>query len=462
MHTALVANTFFESVQEYLVGHPLRGPAKTDWLQEDHSFVSNLYSDDLPVPSVTRSFDDTLAAVAVWATDRGERLHRVLGRTNPRQMSEPLLDLHFARNVAAHYREEYRTFAADIPEFTLWANRTQTALDRVMALASPSDVLDAVYVTSNYRLTAAGPTTRLADEGWWSSEIEPQQDVELLIATHLTTADATRTLPAGDRRGGFGQVDADQVLAARLPPREFTVIRVPMHKINPDVEVVTQVEQGCVNSPARRSVARLRGAEREPAVRRRSGRPGPDAADLRYPPELPRRGGQVPAVEAALGHPAAVVVTCRTSSVDQLLIPDGTPIVQLAEFDEAQIGQWVDAWNRANPQRPMALETALAQQDLTRNPFLLSMLAEHVTGEATRQLSGPLSTLELYQQFRTYRGASSQVSAIAALGMFNRCRQTITEDELRADLTALGDHRLDARHRLSAILSGGLRRSPSS
>ena len=167
-------------------------------------------------------------------------------------------------------------------------------------------------------------------------------------------------------------------------------------------------------------------------------------------------------VEAALGHPAAVVVTCRTSSVDQLLIPDGTPIVQLAEFDEAQIGQWVDAWNRANPERPMALETALAQQDLTRNPFLLSMLAEHVTGEATRQLSGPLSTLELYQQFRTYRGASSQVSAIAALGMFNRCRQTITEDELRADLTALGDHRLDATGPALRDLSGGLRRSPSS
>lgn len=446
VHTVLVAKTFFESVQQYLtIRSVLRVPSASDWYQEDHSFVSYLYSDDLPVPSITRSFDDTVAAVAVWATDRGERIHRALGRSNPREVSEPLLDLGFARNAAAMYREDYWTSAADIPEFALWTDRTWPALERVMALASTRHVLDGVYVTSNYRLAGAGPATRPADEGWWSSEIEPQQDVELLIATHLTTADAPRTPLLVTGRDGAGKSTLADGLAALLPPDEFTVIRVPLRHIHRDMEVVTQVEHGL------RELTQAQ-VEWHDFTRQNADRQCVVVLDgldqmllstgtrLSYLEEVAR----FQQTGAGLGHPVAVVVTCRTSFLDQLLIPDGTPIVQLAEFDGAQIGQWVDAWNRANPERPMALETALDHLDLARNPFMLSMLAEHVTDEATRQPSGPLSMLELYQLLRTNRGVSPHVLATAALGMFNRGRQTITEDELRADLTALGDHRLDA------------------
>lgn len=402
VHTVLVVASFFEVVREALGEVRDQG----DWQHEDHEFVLRLYSDDVPAPSVVR-FADTVADVARWAADRGERVHRALGA-----VGEMLLESAFVHTVVTRYQAGYRALAADVPEFRMWANPES-------AVASPSAGDDG-YVPPRCRTTRASQVTKLADERWWASlDVRPCDVIQLLVS-HLTTAEAGRwpMLVAG--APGSGKSVLAKALAARLPGDEFVVLHVPLRQADPDAPLVEQIDHG-----DRGLVVVLDGLE--------------DLPSGNHLDEIVRYQQR----ETAQGRLVAVVVTCRTSFLDQVLVPYGTPVVQLAELSDAQVAQWVEAWNRANTapwRRPMTVDAALAHPELARNPWLLSVLTLQLTDPALPRPSGPLSPTELLQRAATVPEHS--MPAIAALGMFNRGGRPISEEELRADLTALGHHEL--------------------
>jgi hypothetical protein len=121
VHTVLVATAFFETVREVLT-NDLGVADESDWQQEDHSFVSYLYSDEVPTPSITRFFADNVNTVGRWAADRGERVHRILHRMSPRSGSKLLLDPAFVRRAVSRYETDFLALAVDVPEFATWAD----------------------------------------------------------------------------------------------------------------------------------------------------------------------------------------------------------------------------------------------------------------------------------------------------------------------------------------------------
>jgi hypothetical protein len=226
VHTATVALTFFDHVSKLLADVPsLEPPSVHMWHQEDHSFVSYLYSDDLPMPFAARTFEAHLKDVTRWAADRGERVRRALPQTEPVTTADALLSFQFAEAVTTRYVANFSALAHVVPEFVVWAdladadvaerarrwlssNRQEPPADdrlgtlrraNLTVLAQPLageahvPIVEQLYVGPNFRVAEAGPSARLTSDDWWSSEIGLRQDLELMLAGHLSNPWSTRT-----------------------------------------------------------------------------------------------------------------------------------------------------------------------------------------------------------------------------------------------------------------------------
>ncbi|HEX8865964.1 MAG TPA: hypothetical protein VF821_09950, partial [Lentzea sp.] len=442
------------------------------WHQEDHSFVSYLYSDDLPAPSATKTFADHLADVRKWAADRSERIRRSLSRVDPDAGAGLLLE-GFADGVTGRYRADYLTLTSDVPEFALWADAVdiatrhqalewmssvgkpaearsprdrphevlttlnQTWLDELAVEDSQLPSLSRIYVRPQFRTTEAGPLARLADDGWWSSEVPLQTDAELFFGAHVTSALAT-SLPLLVVGGaGSGKSTLARAVVATPPANNIAVVYVPLWSANLNSPIADQVEQ---------ALRWLSGGEVEWAdLANHMCVVVLDGLDelLRVTPERDYLSEIVwfQQREASLDRPVGVVVTARTSSVDGLQLPAGAPVLKLEDFDDAQISAWTELWNQANAgsgRRALAPETALAHRELAHQPRLLSQLAAYLTDPDVPQSSALLSTAALRSHLVREAGLDEVIYRVSSLGMFNRGRSWISEAELRADLVALG------------------------
>ncbi len=167
-----------------------------------------------------------------------------------------------------------------------------------------------------------------------------------------------------------------------------------------------------------------------------------------------------------LGTPTSVIVTSRTVVADRADIAPETPMIKLREFDRSRIERWLEAWNAAHTGvagfAPLAIEEMTASpeiSELTCQPLLLLMLAVYLAELRTNRLGSDLTQSELYQRIMD-RFISRQITEktapdaseveqtslqrqqrrqlqYAAIGMFNRGRQHVTDRELNADLAAL-------------------------
>lgn len=144
-------------------------------------------------------------------------------------------------------------------------------------------------------------------------------------------------------------------------------------------------------------------------------------------------------------------------------------------FTDDDISDWLRRWKDANSVaiadrrvRALTFDAALLQPELARQPLLLLMLAIYAADPTLPPLDADMSTADLYRSIlkefgrREARKAVGDYAhgheldekvqdhldrlAIAALAMFNRGRQDISEDELGTDLKAL-DERLMGRAR---------------
>lgn len=530
-HTTILLAAFFDAVGASRYGHACAEVAIVDrekllltgsTEEQAGTTAQALYSVPVPAPSGAYGFEENLDRVATWAHGLCDKLSvfmvKILGRDEfeshfggSHSDHVGLAAVHEAvtRGTVSLYRSSYLRLSARVPEFAVWANQiehvaSRKAMERLEGLLSWTNhavvrdlrafvrdaneaelrkpVLDAatdgygsstaypavedLFVDPCCRVGTVDHNSRVGDEQWWRDK-PIICDLALLLARHFCGSDAT-TLPLlmlG--HPGAGKSLVTKVIAARLPPEKYTVVRVALRHVDAAASVPVQVQQALdqithSRVPWHDLVEQSAQAIRVVLL---------DGLDELLQASTTDRGDYLHRIvefqrtEAALGRPVAVVVTSRTLVAERVSMPRHMTVVKLEEFDGPQITTWVDKWNafRAVAGVPaLQVSTMLKdQRHLAAQPLLLLMLALYYEGmiDTAEQ---ELSQTQLYERlFADYAGREVtkrsgrnlpkrehdsavlmqlRTLAVAALGMFNRGRQDITEAELGEDLKVLEKH----------------------
>ncbi|MFI9817855.1 NACHT domain-containing protein [Saccharothrix variisporea] len=490
-------------------------------------YYDSLYWSTIPAPSPSRGYAENLSHIAQWVERTIEETRGFLRGLAPGTPVGMVFGADFLDQVVSRYESHYLALAEKAPEFAFWAAlgehaatrhrfeelnaevraalETQgRALDRVQTLLGlvsdrgadigrqreglrsanagvlgqpivPSDTerydtdvrfptIERAFVTPHYRMAFHDKNSRPADEGWWSDR-PVERDLELMLAAHFTSADSTSVPMLLLGHPGAGKSILTKVLAARLPPEEYTVVRVPLRSVSAGAPIADQLQQALDLASNNRLqwqalsdqadtilVVLLDGLDEllQASGFDRSGY-------LREVMEFQR-------IEGEQNRPVAVVVTSRTVVADRVDVPDGATMIKLDEFDDVQVTVWLAEWRttnlpaiRSGAVRELTPAEALHQADLAKQPLLLLMLALYAADSDSPPLDAGLSKSALYQRiFDSFarrevrkrgrlrpedlnRRVSDQVFrlAVAALAMFNRGAQSVRETDLRSDLAAL-------------------------
>jgi hypothetical protein len=326
-----------------------------------------------------------------------------------------------------------------------------------------------IYVNPRYKIAEFDDRTRPADERWWEEQ-GSHDDFDVFLARHVTSPEAVRRPLLLLGHPGAGKSLLTKVFAARLPTSEYTVVRVPLRRVSADAEIHHQIEEA-LDTATHQRIAWSDLAEQSGDTVRVVLLDGLDELLQASEHDRSRYLEDVMGFqerEAMQRRPVVAVVTSRTVVADRVRIPDGTTIVKLDPFNDDDIAEWLGRWKRANQ---VAIEggrmgelTASAvqrQPELAQQPLLLLMLALYAADRTTPPLDDDTATAELYRRLLdefARREAAKDLGlghdpspeeleqqaqdhldrlAVAALGMFNRGRQDIGEEELGKDLEAL-------------------------
>lgn len=315
----------------------------------------------------------------------------------------------------------------------------------------------------------------VADERWWH-EVPARDDFDLMLAGYIGSPDATRVPMLLLGHPGAGKSMLVKLLAGRLPAAGYTVVRVPLRRVGASAPVIDQIRTALDLTTHGRVREWWQLAERAGDTVRVVLLDGLD--ELLQASQHDRSGylqdvTEFQRVEAEQGTPVVVLVTSRTVVADRVTIPDGTTVVKLDPFSDDDIANWVRRWASANRRAiaagrmgELTVDGALAQPQLAQQPLLLLMLAIYAADPAMATIDPSLGTAELYRRLidgfarreaakdldRDPRASApgrpgdnlEQRTAdhrsrleIAALGMFNRGRQDIGEEELGRDLEVI-------------------------
>ncbi|MEU7529432.1 ATP-binding protein [Saccharothrix sp. NPDC042600] len=329
-----------------------------------------------------------------------------------------------------------------------------------------------VFIQPHYRCERVNTRSRPADEQWWQP-LPRHRDLDVRLTAHLVSAEATRLPLLVLGHPGAGKSLLMKVLAGRLPADRYTTVYVPLRHVSSAAAVYRQIEEALARetngrvdwaaladqSPTTTRVVLLDGLDE---MLQAAGR---DRADyLHDVAEFQRR-------EAAQERPVVVVVTSRTLVADRVDVPLGATVVKLEGFDRDQAEQWRQVWNAVNRDgvdagtvRELSRDAVAGQPELAGQPLLLLLLALYSADPSLPAVESGLSRTALYRTLLdnfTVREATKlpdgtpprdqlQRLSVAALGMFNRGRQHITDRELAADLAVLTTAELDTDQRLVA------------
>jgi NACHT conflict system protein/AAA domain-containing protein len=475
------------------------------------SLVERLYASEIPAPSATRGFTENTQQVGEWLGGLHEAtadlLHSLkLLRLFQRQM--PTLPERAVKRYESHYID----LAAAVPEFEIWTDlaehaatraRMDTSFEEIKALLSGlgaragrtppvAQALDRantgrladlvvstnvpwpdagvrfpsvaeLFVPPAFRIAVFDSASRASDDRWWAALPRQRRLVDRLAA-HILSTDAPRGPLLLLGHPGAGKSMLTTMLAAGLPAAEYTTVSVPLRAVSPHASIMDQIQEGLdLATNGRVTWADLadQTADRLRVVLLDGLDELLQAADLDrtgYLHEVVR----FQQVEADQDRPVAVVVTSRTVVADRVDIPPGTAMLKIAAFDDDQIGEWIERWNKATPglgTRRLTRAEALRQPLLARQPLLLMLLALYAGGPGSAELDADSSKATLYGQLftrfagrETAKGTGRALPrdevrdaietsidrlSIAALAMFNRGRQHVGETELGHDLETL-------------------------
>jgi hypothetical protein len=493
---------------------------------------------DVPMPAAHRPYELTLETVnGFYARLSDEVSQFVTGLpiwdrldNTRRQRFRDTVCRDLPAQAVTRYEELFRRLATDFPEVAFWANlvdhqATRAEIQRVtIGLAGVEQVLAAMsagrvpderrlalarayqaalhrpilasgevpeglcipllaqaYVNPRFRTVAVQMASRLAEEHWWD-EHPVRDDLEGFLLGHLTAPYATEAPLLVLGQPGSGKSLLTQVLAARLPPSEFLVLRVVLREVPADADLQAQIEQA------------IRAATGEnvpwPALARSAGDALPVVLLDGFDELLQTTGASqsdylqkiadFQCREADQGRPVVVLVTSRTAVADRARPAPGMVAVRLEPFCDDQIAHWLTVWNAANASgfaardvRPLPCAAVLAHAELARQPLLLLMLALYdADGNPLQREDTALGQAELYERLlirfaeREVRKTGTALSAaqfeqavdrellrlsVVAFAMFNRGRQWVTDAELDADLPVLLGEPGDRQHPPSGL-----------
>jgi hypothetical protein len=353
------------------------------------------------------------------------------------------------------------------------ANVYQAALDRPILPSSESPeglqmpLLGEAYVNPDFRVKQMRPAERIVDEYWWH-ELPVRDDLQGFLLGHLTTRQAVEAPLLVLGQPGSGKSMLTQILAARLPPSDFIVVRVVLREVSADADLQTQIEQAVRTTIGEQLTwpAFVRSADGALPVILLDGfdellqATGVSQSDyLEKVADFQRR-------EADLGRAVVMIVTSRTAVADRARPPRDMIVVRLEPFRDEHIAHWLATWRNVNESwfsardlRPPTVESMLDHRQLACQPLLLLMLALYdADSNALQRQDDTLGQAELYERLltrfaeREIRKTSGSLSdaefskaidrellrlSIAAFAMFNRRRQWVTQVELDADLSTL-------------------------
>ena len=331
-------------------------------------------------------------------------------------------------------------------------------------------IVDAFVPQSFQVLRSDSKPRSLEDPETWGG-LQRRDDLGAFILSFLSSPYSTEIPLVVLGHPGSGKSLLTKVLSAQLMSKHFTVVRVPLREVNADAGVIAQIEERIrgithISDPW----AKLSGAFKNT----------PPLVILDGYDELLQASGKVfrsylndvqtfQRNEFEQGRPVRVMVTSRITLIDKALIPGGSTVVQLLEFDGRQRDCWIRIWNQENAGYFAAAginEFALPDNRrngrakvlaLAKQPLLLLMLALYDSeGNALRK-SKSLDRTILYdsllrrfvkREMTKDKGFSEQSPkeqeatlnaemqrlAVAALGMYNRQKLHILSDELNDDI----------------------------
>ncbi|MBO3736844.1 NACHT domain-containing protein [Actinoplanes flavus] len=522
-HAVLVVTSFFTALDDCLDATGLENPGFTrddqillaSAVRFDGSWQSRLLAARIPAPSADLTHDRLMAELVSWFASLSWRLAEHLrglavwesAGLRTRGAAEKALREAVPAMSAARYEEAARQLSLDVPEFAVWLSRLDSravsrgleALESTLLRATSGRaparhradlaltyraVLDdpvlggdtgevtklslgISYLDPRFRVKAAGPGARAADEDWWA-DAPVRDDFGTFLATYLTTPQAAEAPMLLLGQPGAGKSTLTRVLAARLPAADYLAVRVTLREVRAEAEIQDQIEQA-LRGAIGETVAwadLARDADAAMPVILLDGFDELLQATGLHQSDYLTRVAAFQQREARLGRPAAVVVTSRVAVADRARLPAGSLAARLEPFDESQVDRWLAIWNDANAAywartglRPLARDVVLRFPDLATQPLLLLMLALYdATGNALQDATD-FDTGLLYEQLlhdfaarevrRVHDGRPDAELpglveeellrlSVVAFAMFHRLRLWVTTEELDADLAGLG------------------------
>ncbi|OXM50706.1 NACHT domain-containing protein [Amycolatopsis alba] len=440
--------------------------------------------------------------------------------------------------ATVRYRAYFADLAADVPEFSLWArlgglaeirdtgqavlaavNAQSWALNRLneillargverdddltpgakllaksnqAVLAKPitPDGVGAVnqvtlpavwriYQAPRFRSVVTTGDVPANDYDWESLDVH--DDLDRFLGSYLFSPRSVESPLLLLGHPGAGKSLFSKVLAARLPAKDFIVVRVELRRVNADARVPAQIQEALdllVNdrvkwgdlvdeAPERTRVVILDGLDELLQA---------STAERK---DYLEQVAEFQAAEADLGYPVVVVVTSRTVVADRVRVAPWTTVVKLEDFSEEQMLSWLEIWRgqnlpaitsgRMGELRP---DVATELSDLTAQPLLLLMLALYSADPKAEPLEAGTSRDVFYERIltsfvrRELAKARPEVAqdavdeemwrlGVAAFAMFNRDRQSVRDHDLGSDIRVLTQTSSDLEpHRLGQRIIG--------
>jgi hypothetical protein len=316
----------------------------------------------------------------------------------------------------------------------------------------------------------AGERVRLEDEQLWRLREEHEDPARFL----LSFLDSPYSLDAPLMIlgvPGSGKSLLTQMLAARLATPQFNPVRIELRNIDVDRDIQTLIEdQVRADTGLDVNWADFSGelADTPPLVIL-DGFDELLQASGRMHADFLEQVQKFQSREATMGRPVRVIVTSRITLIDKAVVPPGSTIMRLLDFDRARRQRWAEIWNEHNAEHfraagiePFVVPEHQEVQELACQPLLLLMLAlfdseanelrirhgldrtrlyddllrRFIRRELSKAGSAEFYGLDEDEQAKLIDTEMRRLRAVA-IGMYNRRSLHILSDDLEKDITYL-------------------------